>query len=99
MNLQEPNGRAQEPGDRSSQVTLESWKEIAAYLQRDAKTASRWEKEAGLPIHRHREIYSIPSADFQFNYALTSDSRSVLLAKKHGDHWETHPDCDRGRRS
>ena len=66
MNLQEPNGRAQEPGDRSSQVTLESWKEIAAYLQRDAKTASRWEKEEGLPVHRHSHksrssVYAYPS--------------------------------------
>jgi Tol biopolymer transport system component len=66
MNLQEPNGRAQDPGDRSSQVTLESWKEIAAYLQRDAKTASRWEKEEGLPLHRHNHkarssVYAYPS--------------------------------------
>ncbi len=32
---------------------LESWKEIAAYLQRDVKTAHRWEKTEGLPVHRH----------------------------------------------
>lgn len=32
---------------------LESWKEIAAYLQRNAVTVRRWEKEEGLPIHRH----------------------------------------------
>ena len=36
-----------------NEPTLESWKEIAAYLQRDAKTARKWEKEEGLPIHRH----------------------------------------------
>ena len=36
-----------------SQRKLESWKEIAAYLQRDTTTAQRWEKEEGLPIHRH----------------------------------------------
>jgi Tol biopolymer transport system component len=47
-------------------VTLESWKEIAAYLQRDAKTASRWEKEEGLPVHRHNHksrssVYAYPS--------------------------------------
>jgi Tol biopolymer transport system component len=66
MNVREPNGRAQEPGDRSSQVTLESWKEIAAYLQRDAKTARRWEKEEGLPVHRHNHksrssVYAYPN--------------------------------------
>src|SRR5262249_3967079 len=33
---------------------LESWKEIAAYLRRDVKTAQRWEQREGLPVHRHR---------------------------------------------
>lgn len=31
---------------------LESWKEIAAYLNRDVRTARRWEKERSLPVHR-----------------------------------------------
>lgn len=31
---------------------LDSWKEIARYLARDVRTAIRWEKERGLPIHR-----------------------------------------------
>jgi len=31
---------------------LDSWKEIAAYLGRDVRTAIRWEKERGLPVHR-----------------------------------------------
>jgi Tfp pilus assembly protein PilF len=31
---------------------LDSWKEIAAYLDRDERTAKRWEKTRGLPIHR-----------------------------------------------
>ena len=33
---------------------LESWKEIAAYLKREVRTAQRWEKEEGLPVRRHR---------------------------------------------
>jgi tetratricopeptide (TPR) repeat protein len=33
-----------------------SWKEIAAFFGRDERTARRWEKEHGLPVHR------IPSA-------------------------------------
>lgn len=32
---------------------LESWKEIASYLQRDVRTVIRWEKGEGLPVHRH----------------------------------------------
>jgi Tol biopolymer transport system component len=45
---------------------LESWKEIAAYLQRDATTVQRWEKKEGLPVHRHLHksrgsVYAYPS--------------------------------------
>ena len=45
---------------------LESWKEIAAYLDRDVRTVRRWEKDEGLPIHRHvhgqrATIYAFPS--------------------------------------
>ena len=41
-------GRAAHPGDR-----LDSWKEIAAYLNRGVRTVRRWEEEEGLPVHRH----------------------------------------------
>jgi len=34
---------------------LESWKEIAAFFQRDVRTVQRWEKHAGLPVRRHVE--------------------------------------------
>src|SRR5579872_5101053 len=45
---------------------LESWKEIEAYLKRDVRTLRRWEKEEGLPIHRHSHkirssVYAFPS--------------------------------------
>src|SRR5215472_15046072 len=36
------------PGDR-----LDSWKEIAAYLNRDVTTVQRWERREGMPVHRH----------------------------------------------
>ena len=32
---------------------LESWKQIAAYLNRGVRTVRRWETEEGLPVHRH----------------------------------------------
>ena len=38
----------QPPNDR-----LNSWKEIAAHLNREVRTLHRWEAEEGLPIHRH----------------------------------------------
>jgi Tol biopolymer transport system component len=48
------------------ETPLQSWKEIGAYLQRDATTARRWEKEEGLPVHRltHKarsSVYAYPS--------------------------------------
>src|SRR4029079_15505358 len=50
----------------NTQTRLESWKEIGAYLQRDSTTARRWEKEEGLPVHRHSHksrasVYAYPS--------------------------------------
>jgi hypothetical protein len=35
------------------QHTLESWKQIAAYLNRSERTVRRWEVAEGLPVHRH----------------------------------------------
>ena len=32
---------------------LDSWKEIAAYLERTVTTVKCWEQEEGLPVHRH----------------------------------------------
>ena len=31
---------------------LDSWKEIAAFFERDERTVRRWEAERGLPVHR-----------------------------------------------
>jgi Tol biopolymer transport system component len=39
---------------RNTQDRLDSWKEIAVYLNRDVTTAQRWEKREGMPVHRHR---------------------------------------------
>src|SRR5215813_13699004 len=56
-------------GDR-----LDSWKEIAAYLKRSVRTVTRWEREEGLPVHRH----------------LHSKSGSVYAYKAELDTWWTH---------
>jgi tetratricopeptide (TPR) repeat protein len=32
---------------------LDSWKEIASYLRREIRTVQLWEKNEGLPVHRH----------------------------------------------
>jgi putative lumazine-binding protein len=40
------------PARNTPQRTLESWKQIAAYLDRSERTARRWEASEGLPVHR-----------------------------------------------
>jgi len=39
--------------ERALNEHLDSWKEIAAYLNRDVTTVQRWEKREGMPVHRH----------------------------------------------
>jgi tetratricopeptide (TPR) repeat protein len=39
-------------GGSTGQQRLDSWKEIGAFFGRDERTAKRWERERGLPVHR-----------------------------------------------
>jgi Tol biopolymer transport system component len=41
------------PSENPPEDRLDSWKEIAAYLNRDVTTVQRWEKREGMPVHRH----------------------------------------------
>ena len=70
---------------------LESWKEIAAYLQRDVKTAHRWEKTEGLPIHRHSHksrssVYAYPAEidGWRASRKVAPEAVAVPLWKKPG---------------
>jgi len=40
------------PRDKGNLGSLNSWKEISAYLDRGVRTVQRWERELALPIHR-----------------------------------------------
>lgn len=40
------------PKRTPGQDLLETWKEIAVYLDRDIRTAKRWERSRALPVHR-----------------------------------------------
>ncbi|HVL69441.1 MAG TPA: hypothetical protein VM364_19440 [Vicinamibacterales bacterium] len=46
---------------------LSSWKEIAAYLQREVRTVIRWEKERGLPVRR------VPGGQGRSVFAFTDE--------------------------
>jgi hypothetical protein len=40
----------------ASDYILNSWKEIACYLNRGIRTVQRWEADLGMPVHRPRGI-------------------------------------------
>jgi len=41
------------PSVSPTEDRLDSWKEIAGYLNRDVTTVQRWEKREKMPVHRH----------------------------------------------
>jgi Tol biopolymer transport system component len=67
---------------------LDSWKEIAAYLNRDVRTVIRWEQEKALPVHR------VPGGKRQAVFAY-KDEIEAWLAGSHanGNHVDgNHPE-------
>ncbi|HWU56723.1 MAG TPA: tetratricopeptide repeat protein [Rhizomicrobium sp.] len=52
---------------------LNSWKEIAAALNREVRTVQMWEKQEGLPIHRH--FHSKRSTVFAFRSEIQAWAR------------------------
>ncbi len=53
------------PFEKPPEKRLDSWKEIAGYLNRDVTTVQRWEKREGMPVHRHvhekrGSVYALP---------------------------------------
>jgi serine/threonine-protein kinase len=54
---------------------LNSWKEIASYLNRDIRTLQRWERSKDLPIHR------LPGGDKPAVYALKSELDAWLRSR------------------
>jgi hypothetical protein len=47
---------------------MDSWKEIAVYLGREVRTAQRWEKREGLPVHRH--VHAKASSVWAFKHEI-----------------------------
>lgn len=57
---------------------LDSWKEIAEYLRRGVTTVQRWEREEGLPVHRH--LHHAGGSVFAFADDLDTWRESRTLA-------------------
>ena len=62
-----PNGR------------LDSWKEIADYLRKDASTVMRWARDRGLPVHR------VPGGKRHAVFAYPQEIDAWLLSAGGGD--------------
>ena len=58
-------GPSQSNETPSGRAPLQGWKDIATYLDRDARTARRWEQSSGLPVRRHGgdrgSVYAYPA--------------------------------------
>ena len=57
---------------------LDSWKEIAAYLNRDVRTLFRWEAQEQLPVYRHLHqgrstVYAHPTSDTSASIVRLAD--------------------------
>jgi Tol biopolymer transport system component len=65
------------PSERSAEYRLDSWKEIAAYLDRDVTTVQRWEKREGMPVHRH--LHDRMGSVYAFRAELDAWTRSRNL--------------------
>ena len=73
------------------QKALESWKQIAAFLDRSERTVRRWESQEGLPIHRrgHKRYDTV----FAYKHEIESwTNRRTRFGGKYpvGEWRETH---------
>ena len=70
---------------RPTEDRLDSWKEIAAYLNRDVTTVQRWEKREGMPVHRHQHDKMGSVYAFRAELDAWSKSRSLRAAPEDGE--------------
>jgi tetratricopeptide (TPR) repeat protein len=69
---------------------LDSWKDIAGYLQRDVSTVQRWEKREAMPVHRH--VHDKLGSVYAFRSELDVWWRSRRLDLAH-PHTEEPPEA------
>lgn len=70
---------------RASEDRLDSWKEIAVYLNRDVKTVQRWEKREAMPVHRHLHDRMGSVYAFRTELDLWTRSRNLRVAQENGN--------------
>jgi len=73
------------PPVRPPEDRLDSWKEIAAYLNRDVTTVQRWEKREGMPVHRHLHDRMGSVYAFRADLDKWARSRNLRAAEENGN--------------
>jgi tetratricopeptide (TPR) repeat protein len=70
---------------------LDSWKDIAVYLQRDVSTVQRWEKREGMPVHRH--VHEKLGTVYAFRSEVDAwwRGRGLRLAQQEGHELNSKP--------
>jgi len=83
---------------------LDSWKQIAVYLDREVRTVQRWGKHEGLPVRRHRHpkgctVYAIKSEIDGWLRSRTQTLGDPRTRQKHSkrtpNRWNPPPDVRR----
>jgi TolB-like protein/Flp pilus assembly protein TadD len=66
---------------------LDSWKEIAAYLDREVRTVQRWEKKEGLPVHRqiHEKLGTVYAYKSEVDTWWKERSAKLAANSENGD--------------
>ena len=60
---------------------LDSWKEIAAHLNRSVRSVQRWERVEGMPVHRHGHNRTASIYAYRGELDTWRRSRSVQLVR------------------
>src|SRR5437773_2275689 len=82
---------------------LDSWKEIADYLDREVRTVQRWEKTENLPVHRHEHqkkstVYAFTSEldDWRKNRQPKDDPEADAVFVPEPDVGDVSPESGNG---
>jgi hypothetical protein len=62
---------------------LDSWKQIAVYLDREVRSVQRWEKREGLPVHRHPHLKGSTVYAFKSEIDGWLRGRAQTLSRAH----------------
>src|SRR5438445_10839996 len=84
------------PSERPPEDRLDSWKEIAAYLNRDVTTVQRWEKREGMPVHRH--LHDRSGSVYAYGPELDAwlNTRKMRLEDEEKEQAAEEPEDERG---